>query len=138
MSTGCRELCERAGEPLAGSAARVRTFVAISWPKRRWHFDQAVRSEGLPPGLAVLAADAGESGHKLALRVFQRGPRVPRDRRGLRGPRGWERRDGGVETLCRAAQRQTTAAAVFPRGAEDAGRVSSQEDHEVSRIAGRW
>ncbi len=72
MSTGCREQCTRSGEPLAGSAGRTDTFVAISWPKRRWHPDKASRSDGLPPELAALEADAKASGRPLALRVFQR------------------------------------------------------------------
>ena len=74
MSESCREACDQSGEPLAGSAGQAAGFVAIAWPKRRWHADKAARSEGLPAELAALENEAKQAGRKLALRVFQRGP----------------------------------------------------------------
>jgi len=74
VSTACREQCERSGEPLAGSAGAARTFVAIAWPKRRWHADKASRSAGLPAALAEIEAQAKRANAPLALRVFQRRP----------------------------------------------------------------
>jgi hypothetical protein len=74
VSDACREQCDRSGEPLAGSAGDARTFVAIAWPKRRWHADKASRSEGLPAELAEIEARAKRAGTPVALRVFQRGP----------------------------------------------------------------
>ncbi len=80
MSPSCREACLQSGEPLAGSAASVRTFVALSWPKRLWHFDKAAQSQGLPPALAELERDAKAGGQPVAVRVFQRGAGTPTDR----------------------------------------------------------
>ena len=80
MSAGCREACDQSGEPLAGSAGTSSSFVAIAWPKRRWHSDQAPLSEGLPAELAALEQEENEAGRKLALRVFQRGPGADRER----------------------------------------------------------
>lgn len=72
MSASCREACDRSGEPLAGSAGSPWGFVAIAWPKRRWHPDKAALSEGLPSELAALEREEQRAGRKLALRVFQR------------------------------------------------------------------
>lgn len=75
----CRELCAASGEPLAGSAGTGVAFAAIAWPKRRWHPDQAARSEGLPQGLAELEDCSKERGERLLVRVFQRSAPTPTD-----------------------------------------------------------
>lgn len=77
---GCRQLCAQAGEPLAGSAGQAQTFVAISWPKRRWHVDKAARSEGLPAEVGELEARAKSESRPVSVRVFQRGPGASTDR----------------------------------------------------------
>jgi hypothetical protein len=76
LNETCRESCSRAGEPLAGSAGAAADWVGIEWPKPRWHDDRASLSEGLPPALAELEDARENAGQKLALRVFQRAPRV--------------------------------------------------------------
>jgi hypothetical protein len=77
VGEACRDACARIGEPLAGSAGRARAFVAIAWPKRRWHPDKAARSEGLPAELAELETRSAAAGRKLSVRVFQREPGTP-------------------------------------------------------------
>ena len=80
MSDGCRASCLAAGEPLVGSAGSAGVFVAIAWPRRRWHPDKAGRSAGLPEALATLEAETKRRTPKLALRVFQRGPGADTER----------------------------------------------------------
>jgi hypothetical protein len=73
-------LCERAGEPLAGSAGLDALSVSVAWPKALWHAGDAARSQGLPAGLGDVLADAKAARRGLKLRLFQREPDPPRDR----------------------------------------------------------
>jgi hypothetical protein len=76
----CREACERAGEPLAGSYGPLAAWVGISWPKPLWDPEEALQSEGLPPALGELAEQFAKTGGKLAVRLFQRSARPGTER----------------------------------------------------------
>jgi len=79
VTASCRDDCLRSGEPLAGSAGAPDAWLAISWPKPRWHAQDKARSDGLPPALAQLEAAQLRSGRKIALRLFQRDARPDTD-----------------------------------------------------------
>jgi hypothetical protein len=57
---------------MAGTAPTAAAFVAIGWPRPRWHAEDASRSEGLPAELRALEEREARAGRKLGLRVFQR------------------------------------------------------------------
>lgn len=80
MRQPCSVGSGEAGELLAGTAGSPAAVLAVSWPKPRWHPDDARRSEGLPAALAELIAREEAAGRKLALRLFQRAPRPATDR----------------------------------------------------------
>ena len=70
----CSTVCSEAGEPLAGSAGNPTLWIGISWPKRLWNPEDALRSRGLPKGLEEFVTQAEAEGRKLSLRLFQRDP----------------------------------------------------------------
>jgi len=76
----CRELCLRGGEPLVGSAAPTPFWIALSWPKPRWHPDKALLSDGLPESLRQLEKEVARTGQKLGFRLFQRGTTTSTER----------------------------------------------------------
>lgn len=77
MTLSCREDCDAAAEPLAGSAGQAFAFVAIAWPKPLWHVSDVEHSSGLPTELAELKAEFASAGRKLSIRLFQREQQPP-------------------------------------------------------------